>query len=112
MFTEEPEAVAPQLRALVSAGFTAVCSANDHVAGIVLAGARQAGLAVPHEVAVIGAGDQLLSAVTEPALTTVSSDADRLAEALCEVVIRRINQLPPPEGLPGPRVSLIRRGSV
>ena len=112
LFPEDPEAVAAQLRSLVAEGFTAVCAVNDHVAGIVLAGARQAGIAVPDEVAVIGAGDQVLSAVTEPALTTVSSDADRLAEALVEVVIRRINQLPPPEELPAPRVSLIRRGSV
>ena len=111
-FPEDPEAVAVQLRALVADGFTAVCAANDHVAGIVLAGARQAGIAVPGEVAVIGAGDQLLSAVTEPALTTVSSDADRLAEALVEVVVRRINKLPPPEELPAPKVTLIRRDSV
>ena len=110
-FPEDPRAAA-QLQTLVSEGFTAVCAANDHVAGIVLAGARQAGLAVPDEVAVIGAGDQLLSAVTEPALTTVSSDADRLAEALIEAVIRRINKVPPPEELPTPLVSLIRRGSV
>jgi len=111
-FPEDPKEVAAQLQTLVSEGFTAVCAANDHVAGIVLAGARQAGLAVPDEVAVIGAGDQLLSAVTEPALTTVSSDADRLAEALIEAVIRRINKVPPPEELPTPLVSLIRRGSV
>src|SRR6478752_1586484 len=38
-FPDDPEAVAVQLRALVEAGCTAVCAADDHVAGIVLAGA-------------------------------------------------------------------------
>ena len=112
VFPEDPEAVAAQLRALVSEGYTAICAINDHVAGLVLAGARQAGLAVPDELAVIGAGDQVLSALTEPALTTVASDTERLAEALVEVVTRRINQLPAPEEVPVPRASLIRRGSV
>ena len=97
---------------LAAAGYTAVCAVNDHVAGTVLAGARQAGLAVPDELAVIGEGDQVLSAVTGPALTTVTIDPDRFAEALIEVVTRRINKLPAPEDLPAPRVSLIRRDSV
>jgi hypothetical protein len=112
VFPEDPEAVAAQLRALVSEGYTAICAINDHVAGVVLAGARQAGLAVPDELAVIGAGDQVLSALTEPALTTVASDTERLAESLDEVVTRRINQLPAPEEVAAPRASLIRRGSV
>ncbi len=112
VFPEDPEAVAVQLKALASEGYTAICAINDHVAGVVLAGARQAGLKVPDDVAVIGAGDQVLSALTEPALTTVASDTERLAEALTEVVIRRINQLPAPDEHPAPRASLIRRGSV
>jgi len=111
-FPEDLEAAAAQLQALVATGCTAVCAVNDHVAGFVLAGARRAGLAVPDDVAVIGAGDQLLSAMTEPPLSTVLSDPDRLAEALVEVVSRRINQLPAPAELPSPRASLIRRGSV
>ena len=112
VFHEDPEAAADELRELTSAGYTAVCAINDHVAGIVLLGARRAGISVPGDVAVIGAGDQLLSAVTEPALTTVVNDPDRLAEALIEVVTRRINQLPMPKELPAPLVSVIRRGSV
>jgi DNA-binding LacI/PurR family transcriptional regulator len=112
VFPEDPEAVAAQLRALVSEGYTAICAINDHVAGVVLAGARQAGLGVPDELAVIGAGDQVLSALTEPALTTVASDTERLAESLVEVVTRRINQLPAPVEIAAPRASLIRRGSV
>src|SRR4051794_13710705 len=91
VFPEDPEEVAAQLQGLVSAGCTAICAINDDAAGLVLAGARQAGLAVPADVAVIGAGDQSLSAVTQPALTTVVSDPDRLAEAMVEVVTRRIN---------------------
>ena len=59
-----------------------------------------------------GQGDQVLSALTEPALTTVTIDPDRFAQALIEVVTRRINKLPAPEDLPAPRVSLIRRDSV
>ncbi|KQW47692.1 hypothetical protein ASC77_14785 [Nocardioides sp. Root1257] len=112
VFPDDPGAAASQLRDLVSSGYTGVCAVNDHVAGIVLAGARAAGLAVPDQVAVIGSGDQELSALTQPALTTVVSDAERLAEALVEIVTRRINQLPPPGELPAPGVSLIRRGSV
>jgi len=111
-FTAAPDEVGARLRPPPSAGITAVCAVNDHVAGIVLAGARRAGIEVPRELAVIGAGDQLLSALTEPALTTVASDTDRLAEALIEVVIRRINDEPPPTELPDPQAELIRRGSV
>jgi DNA-binding LacI/PurR family transcriptional regulator len=112
VFPEDPEGAAAQVKALASAGYTAVCAVNDHVAGIVLAGARKAGIAVPDDVAVIGQGDQVLSAVTGPALTTVTIDPDRFAEALIEVVTGRINQLPAPDELPAPRVSLIRRDSV
>ena len=112
VFPEDAEAIAAQLRALVGGGCTAVCAVNDHVAGFVLAGARYAGLSVPDDVAVVGAGDQLLSAVTDPPLTTVLSDSDRLAEALVEVVTRRINQLPASGELVSSRASLIRRGSV
>ncbi len=112
VISEDPEEVAVQLQTLVAEGCTAVCAVNDHVAGYVLAGARAAGLAVPGDVAVIGAGDQLLSAVTEPPLTTVVNDPDTLAEALIEIVTRRINQLPAPEEPPSALVSLIRRGSV
>jgi DNA-binding LacI/PurR family transcriptional regulator len=112
VFRDDPDAVAAQLKALVAAGYTAVCAVNDHVAGTVLAGSRLAGLAVPDQIAVIGEGDQALSAMTEPALTTVTIDPDRFAEALIEVVTGRINQLPAPTELPAPRVSLVRRGSV
>jgi len=112
VFPDDPEEAAVQLQELVAAGCTAVCAINDDAAGLVLAGARRAGLRVPDDIAVIGAGDQSLSAVTEPALTTVVSDPDHLAEALVEVVTRRINGDAEPQALPSTEVLLIRRGSV
>jgi DNA-binding LacI/PurR family transcriptional regulator len=111
-FPEDPDAAATVLRDITAAGYTAICAVNDHIAGVVLAGARRAGIAVPDQVAVIGAGNQVLSAVTEPALTTVANDADQLAESLIDIVTRLINALPAPTNLSAPRVTLVRRDSV
>jgi len=60
-----------QLRALQSAGISAVAFANDHLACGALMQAQQAGVALPGQLAVLGFGDFPIARQLTPALSTV-----------------------------------------
>jgi DNA-binding LacI/PurR family transcriptional regulator len=61
----------------------AIIGAIDHMALGVVHAAEELGLSVPHDLAVVGAGDTVLSRHSEPQLTTVQVEPRRLArEAL------------------------------
>ncbi|ANY05109.1 LacI family DNA-binding transcriptional regulator [Pseudonocardia sp. HH130630-07] len=64
-----------------AAGVTAVVAAADTLAYGVLAAAREAGLAVPGDLAVAGFDDLPYSRVTAPALTSVALPAEELGRA-------------------------------
>jgi len=57
---------------------TAIFCANDEMAAGVLRAAEDAGLSVPRELSVVGFDDIALSAYTNPSLTTVGGDKERL----------------------------------
>lgn len=82
------EEVVEILRAWHREGVTAVAAYNDYLAGQCLRAAAQLGLRVPEDLAVIGVDDDPMSALLEPALTTVSIDMVGLADHLLGTVLQ------------------------
>lgn len=75
---------------------TGVCAYNDEVALTVLAGARQHGLRVPDDLAVVGVDNIAAAAVAVPALTTVEADLESIARYIAAVIVNRIAGDPAP----------------
>jgi len=69
---------------------TGLVAVNDMLAFGLLAGFREAGLAVPGDVSVIGMDGLFLSALTSPALTTVQLPVPAMARTIVERVIGRL----------------------
>lgn len=65
---------------------TLVCAFNDDVAVCVLAGAHDAGLAVPDDLAVIGADDSDAAARAVPALTSVRADLSEFVVLMADAI--------------------------
>ena len=91
---------------------TGVVAVNDMLAFGLLAGFRDAGLAVPGDVSVIGMDGLYLSSLTSPALTTVSLPVPEMARTMVERLIVRLAdpKIEPGEFLFKP--SLVQRESV
>jgi len=70
---------------------TGVVAVNDMLAYGLLAGLRDAGLAVPADVSVIGMDGLFLSSLMSPALTTVRLPVPEMAHTIVERVIGRMN---------------------
>jgi DNA-binding LacI/PurR family transcriptional regulator len=91
---------------------TGICAFNDEYAMAVLAGARASGLAVPGDLAVVGADDIPVAQFAAPPLTTVAFDLHEAgrhrAEAIAAGLQGREERLPVPAV--GPR--LIQRESA
>jgi DNA-binding LacI/PurR family transcriptional regulator len=104
--------VAALLTGWVRAGVTGVACYNDQYAGVVVAAARRAGLAVPADLSVVGVDDEPMGAFLDPPLTTVRYDVRGAAEHVVGQVAAVVDGGEPP----GPRsslsVSLVTRGSV
>jgi DNA-binding LacI/PurR family transcriptional regulator len=69
--------------------FTAVFANNDETAVGVLRACREAGIAVPDEVALVGFDDLPVAAYLDPALTTIRQDFARLARAVVDGFLPR-----------------------
>jgi DNA-binding LacI/PurR family transcriptional regulator len=69
---------------------TAITVVNDLAAIGVLAGALQAGVAVPAELAVTGYDDTFLAAIPQVSLTSVDPDNARIGTSAAERLLRRI----------------------
>ncbi len=69
---------------------TGIVAVNDLLAFGLLAGFRDAGLAVPADVSVIGMDGLFLSALTSPGLTTVRLPVPEMAQTIVERVIGRM----------------------
>jgi DNA-binding LacI/PurR family transcriptional regulator len=69
---------------------TGVVAVNDLLAFGLLAGFRDAGLAVPGDVSVVGMDGLFLSALTSPGLSTVSLPVPAMARTIVERVIGRM----------------------
>lgn len=75
---------------------TAVCAYNDEVAFAVLAGARDLGLLVPADLAVIGVDDLPVAAVAAPPLSTIHVDVPALAQYVADSIVSKLYQRPTP----------------
>jgi DNA-binding LacI/PurR family transcriptional regulator len=91
---------------------TGVVAVNDMLAFGLLAGFRDAGLAVPRDVSVIGMDGLYLASLSTPGLTTVSLPVPEMARTMVERLIARLADptVEPGEFLFKP--SLVQRGSV
>ncbi|MFJ8048294.1 LacI family DNA-binding transcriptional regulator [Streptomyces luteogriseus] len=74
------------VRQWASQSVTGVCGFNDDTALAVLAGAREAGVRVPQDLAVVGADDVPTAALSLPPLTTVSFDLGEAGRHRAETV--------------------------
>ena len=87
-----PDAAYEAMRAFLGARprFDAVFAASDVIAISAIRALTAAGLRVPHDVAVVGYDDITLARHTNPTLTTVRQDLKRGAEAMVDLMVRRI----------------------
>ena len=91
---------------------TGVIAINDMLAIGLIAGLRDQGIQVPHDVSVVGMDDIALSALVSPAVTTVRLPLAAMAETMVERIIERLGnpQTPTREFLFQP--TLVARESV
>jgi DNA-binding LacI/PurR family transcriptional regulator len=91
---------------------TGICAYNDDVALAVLAGARQHGLDVPRDLAVIGADNIPVAAVANPPLTTVQPDVQAISRYIADSITRKLHGRPSPRRPGADLHSVIRRDSA
>jgi DNA-binding LacI/PurR family transcriptional regulator len=72
--------------------FTALVSANDHMALGALSAFHENGIKVPDEISVIGYDGMPESEFYQPSLTTIYQDFAALGEVSVEFLLRMINQ--------------------
>jgi DNA-binding LacI/PurR family transcriptional regulator len=76
---------------------TGVCAYNDETALAVVAGARQLGVAVPEELAVIGVDNTSSAATAAPPLTTVVTDISAQVRHLARTIAAALGGQPRPQ---------------
>ncbi|NRF69717.1 LacI family DNA-binding transcriptional regulator [Aquincola sp. S2] len=91
---------------------TGVIAVNDMLAYGLMAGLRDAGLAVPRDVSVIGIDGLFLSALVTPALTTVQLPLPAMAVTIVERLVGRLADAGVPTGEFLFQPTLIERESV
>lgn len=70
--------------------FTAYVCRSDYLAIGLCRGLREAGLRIPEDVAVVGYGDLDVSAYFTPALTTLQTPYEQVAEAMMELMLEQL----------------------
>jgi LacI family transcriptional regulator len=74
---------------------TAIFAANDLMALGAMTAIREAGLAIPNNVALMGFDDIFAARVVTPSLSTVNQFQYALGRAAAEMLLERLNALPP-----------------
>jgi LacI family transcriptional regulator len=86
-------------------GVTAVVSYNDLVGLGLLSALRQRGVAVPDDLSIVGVDDIPMSAMVEPALTTLSVPKEESGRRAVDLLLHRLDhpsaRTPPAHALPG-----------
>lgn len=97
-FTSESGTAA--IRQLLTSGpeFDGVFAQNDLTAVGALTALREAGRAVPGDVAVVGFDDIPLAAHTQPSLTTIRQPLRQMGETAARELLARLAGAPPPDG--------------
>lgn len=73
---------------------TALFAMNDHMAIGAIRAARERGLAVPHELSIVGFDDIELASIATPALTTVQQPLQGMGRVAVEVLYRLLHGQP------------------
>jgi DNA-binding LacI/PurR family transcriptional regulator len=113
MVAMTPEDARRAVEEFVAAGVDGVCCYNDELAVAMLSGARQVGIPVPDQLAVIGVDDDPVAALTDPALTTIRLDDGAKAARIADAILAGIKgddlaDLPEESSA----ITLVRRGST
>ncbi|GAA4697467.1 LacI family DNA-binding transcriptional regulator [Phytohabitans rumicis] len=91
---------------------TGVCAYNDETAFALLAGAREVGLAVPADLAVIGVDNIPLAPFTHPPLTTIDQNVAMFTGHLAEMIVSGIAGKHPPRAPRSESIALVIRQSA
>jgi LacI family transcriptional regulator len=65
---------------------------NDSAAAYALTILKQAGLNVPNDIAIVGFNNDLISQVTEPAITTINYPGKEMGETIARIILNRLNE--------------------
>ena len=89
---------APEARAVVSSRLesgasmpTALIAANEEAAIGAVSAARSAGLSVPRDLSIISFNDTVLSTLTDPPLTSISTHVEEMSHLAVDLLARRIS---------------------
>ena len=64
---------------------------NDSAAAYALTILKQAGLHVPNDIAIVGFNNDLISQVTEPAITTINYPGNEMGETIARIILNRLD---------------------
>ncbi|WP_432710821.1 LacI family DNA-binding transcriptional regulator [Pedobacter sp.] len=64
---------------------------NDSAAAYALTILKQAGLSVPNDIAIVGFNNDLISQVTEPAITTINYPGNEMGETIARIILNRLD---------------------
>jgi DNA-binding LacI/PurR family transcriptional regulator len=106
------ENAADVVRRWVADGVTAVCAQIDEIACLVLYGIREAGLACPDDLAVIGVDANPMGAMSFPPLTTVEFNHIAVADAAIAAMLTELGYPAPPAPQPSDIARLVVRSST
>lgn len=70
---------------------TAIFTGSDEIAGGMMIEAKERGLRVPDDIAIIGFDDQPLAEMLDPKLTTIRQPIDQMGEKSVEVIIEMLS---------------------
>lgn len=93
-------------------GVTAVFCSSDMLALGAAVEARERGIAVPGQLAIVGMGDQSVAADAAPPLTTVRIDGTRIGRLAAEMVVARAEGQVPAEPVVDIGFSIVERAST
>ncbi|MNO19374.1 Catabolite control protein A [compost metagenome] len=71
---------------------TAVFTGSDEIAGGLMMAAKQAGLSVPGDLAILGFDDQPIAEVLDPGLTTIRQPIEQMGQKAGEILLSILNQ--------------------
>lgn len=70
---------------------TAIFTGSDEVAGGIMIGAKERGLTIPDDLAIIGFDDQPIAEILDPKLTTIRQPVDQMGEKSVEVILEMLD---------------------
>jgi LacI family transcriptional regulator len=102
-FTESSSMAAA--RRLLSLSLTAIFAASEIMAVGALKVIREAGLQIPHDVALVGFDDVPIASALQPALTTVRQPIEQMGAMAAELLLNLLED-PPDGGMPAHKIVL------